>query len=478
MTVLEQSGGLGHKYLGVELNLPELGPITLTSVLRAATETAVYRTSHPEVVVKVFDLDCGLEDEVSYGPYVAFQLEVANYEEIAPIAELRSAVPAFHGSGLDGERKFAYVAMEFLDGCDLQEWCDDAREGGYPVEWLSEFRRVVYHTVSILERFHENRIVVIDFKPENVLRLKDGSIRFVDMGAFFTARHLGETKEYMYSATPDYAELLIDSSNVESGVPLTEASDIFAVGVALFEMVTGESRLSIDPQTADAILDEGSIYLFRDSQVRDVWKAYPHLTGELPLVEAQLKDRRLLFAEVWHVLKGYLATAYEEWDSLGATERDELLVNTGVTFIREHLPEPLRWLADAIARSTALRSLRLESVNDLKAFLGEPIGEEQRGQLLAANGFVRYLQDLGSAEMFLDRLQSWDLRGQQGPSPWAIAVPACGAFLGEQADFTFVVATAVDAEDHTFYHLAGDETGAAEPVALSSLSDATGAFLL
>src|SRR5262249_10085330 len=153
------------------------------------SETSFYATSHPAVVVKVFDLDCGKADEVSYGPYLGFQVELENFGDIQAVEALRSKVPVYYGSNLDMERKFAYIAMEFLQGDNLLAWCQSAAAAGYPEGWACELRAVLYETLDIVKLFHEHGIILIDFKPDNVIRSFNGAIRFVDLGAFFTPRH-------------------------------------------------------------------------------------------------------------------------------------------------------------------------------------------------------------------------------------------------------------------------------------------------
>lgn len=478
METNDQAIPAGHRFTGLQIELPNVGTVSLGAALRIASETAVYHTNLHDIVVKVFDLECGVADEVSYGPYVAFQLEVANFEEIGHYKSLRKSIPTYHGSGIDYERKFAFVGMEFLNGQDLQEWCDEATQSGYTHAWVDTYQSAIYETFSIMEQFHENGIVVIDFKPENVLRLSDGSIRFVDMGAFFTPRHLGKTKEYMYSATPDYAELLIDSSNIESGVPLTEASDIFAAGVAMFEMVTRESRLTVDGETADAILADTSAYLFRESQIRDVWQSYPHLKGVLPLVETQLRERRLLFAEFWHVLRGYLTDQIEDWDDLEPDVQDQMLMDTGLSFIRDNLPEKMQWLAEPIAQATTLRRLRIQSVSELKSLMSRPIDDDVRDDLDAHNVFVQFLKDQDELENFLNRLNLWDVRHHDLSGHWSISTRACCRHLANKEEYSYVIRTEIDFEGHAFYHLAGDETSDTPPTALSELIDSRTSWVL
>ena len=170
----------------------------------------------------MFDLSCGKADEISYGPYMSFGLEVANFEDILALEDLRPYVPAYYGANINYDQKFAFIAMEYLDGQNLKAWCEEAAVGGYEGEWLGEFKEAVYETLSIVTRFHEHGIILIDFKPDNIIRHRERGVEFVDMGAFFTPRHHGETEKYVYSATPDYAELLIDASNVQAGVPPTD----------------------------------------------------------------------------------------------------------------------------------------------------------------------------------------------------------------------------------------------------------------
>jgi len=477
MDASTQQGFTESRFSGLQIELPEAGAVTLGNALRMASETAIFLTDRPDIVIKVFDLECGNEEEVSYGPYVSFQLEVANFEEIGALGSLHHAIPAYYGSGLEFERKFSWVAMEFLNGKDLQEWCDDATAEGCSARWVAEFRRTIYETFSIMERFHENRIVLIDFKPENVVRLSDGNVKFVDMGAFFTPRHYGKTKEYMYSATPDYAELLIDSSNIQSGVPLTQASDIFAAGVALFEMVTQESRLTIDDETAESIKADPTAYLFRETQIRDVWQSYPHLEGVLPLVETQLKEGRLLFAEFWHVLRGYMAEEMDDWESIEPDTQDSMLMDTGMNFIRDHLPEPMHWLAEPIAYATVLRRLRYESMAELKSLMGNPISAEVRADLEENNQFVQYLRDQGELGDLLDGLNEWDVREHDLSGHWAINAMAGCHFLVDHEDYSYVIKAEMDDQGHHYYRLSGEDANES-PIPMMELKDSRMGWVL
>jgi serine/threonine protein kinase len=444
------------KFMDLKVDLPGLGRLGLTQVFKQTTETTIYRTENPGLVVKLFDLDCGKPEEVSYGPYTRFQLELANFEDIINLEALRRFVPVYYGANINYEKKYAYIAMEFFHGDDLQSWCDNAANEGFSEQWVTEFKEAIFEAFSILVQFHKHGIVVVDFKPDNILRLGERGVKFVDLGAFFTPRHYSAPEKYVYSATPDYAELLIDVSNIDTGIPPSEAADIFSAGVALFEMATGHSRLEIAEATAEEILARPELFRFRDSQIRDLWRQYPHLKDLLPLLETQLKERRLLFAEVWHLLKGYVSEKVPDWETVPAQQREQILLATGTTFIAEQLPEPLNWLAGPIAHSTVLRSIRLKSVNELLSLIQNPVSEPARQDVETFNTLIQYMRDLERSTEFVQRLNTWDTRLDKETGHWGISAPVAYAQLSDNALFTFVKEARRDPYGHRFFEIVAD----------------------
>lgn len=442
--------------LGKCVSLAGVGKVELTRLLNQNSETSVYVTSHPGLLVKTFHVDCGKADELSYGPYLRFRVEVENFKDIQGIEELRGRVPAFFGSDVDVERKFAYIAMEYLQGEDLLAWSQSAAAAGYPEAWVAQFRAALYETLAIVRLFHRHGIILIDFKPDNVIRLFEGRVKFVDLGAFFTPRHGRDTENYLYSATPDYAELVIDTSNVQTGLPLTSGSDIFSAGVALFELATERSRLAIADETAQEMLAQPSLYRFRDSQIRDIWRGSPHLQNLLPLVETQLSERRILFSEFWHLLKSYLAASVQEWESLPELEHQQMILTTGTAFISDQLPQPLQWLAEPIARATTLRSFRLKSVAELMRLISEPLSEAVRDDLAHHNVLIQMAGDFDPPVEFFEILSSWEVRLNPATEHWAICSTRAAAELRGVGEFTFLKEVCRDEEGHRFFQVVGD----------------------
>ncbi|MCZ7639344.1 MAG: hypothetical protein M5U12_26870 [Verrucomicrobia bacterium] len=189
-------------HAGLTVSVPGLGAVRLIRALASNPETALYQTDHAGVVVKIFDLSCGRPDEIGYGPYVNFQAELANFEEIHTLEGLRDFVPAYYGANIDYDAKYAFIAMEYLPGPNLRAWAEDEAARGYGPDTLDELRQATHEMLAILHLFHERGLLMIDFKPDNVIRLPDGRVRLVDLGAFFTPRHRANVANFVYAATP------------------------------------------------------------------------------------------------------------------------------------------------------------------------------------------------------------------------------------------------------------------------------------
>lgn len=458
------------RHAGLFVQVPGLGRVRLVHALAQNPETALYQTDHAGVVVKVFDLSCGKPDEIGYGPYLNFQAELANFEEIHAMDGVRECVPAYFGAQIDYDAKFACIAMEYLRGHNLRFWAEETAARGYDATALEDLRRASRDVFAILARFHQRGFIMIDFKPDNVIRLDDGSVRLVDLGAFFTPRHRANVASFVYAATPDHAEVLIDASNLQAGVPLSTASDVFSAGVALFELATANSRLQLDPNTAEEMLANPSMYRFRDSQIADVWRAFPHLKQALPLVRTQLRERRLLFSEAWHLLKAYVATKVADWESLDPAQQDQILLATGTTFIMEQLPPPLAWLAGAIAQATTLRSLRVRSLDDLMGLLASPAPDPVLADITEHNTLIRCLRGLELDTAFATRLNTWETRLDSSSGHWAIAAPVGIRELEENAGFVYLRASHRDDEGHSFWQAVGEEAADDTPAGKASLA--------
>ena len=130
---------------------------------------------------------------------------------------------------LGEDRGVHYIAMEMLPGSDLEA----VLRGGEPLS-LSEKLEVMAQVCRGLAFAHEHGIVHRDIKPSNIRLLDDGTVKIMDFGiAKLGGTHL--TKTGMMVGTVHYM-----SPEQVRGRPLDGRSDVFSVGVILYELLTGE----------------------------------------------------------------------------------------------------------------------------------------------------------------------------------------------------------------------------------------------
>ena len=130
---------------------------------------------------------------------------------------------------LGEDRGLPFIAMEMLPGADLETVLRSGEE--IP---LAEKLDVVAQVCRGLAYAHERGIVHRDVKPSNIRLLEDGAVKIMDFGiAKLGSTHL--TKTGMMVGTVHYM-----SPEQVRGRPLDGRSDVFSVGVILYELLAGE----------------------------------------------------------------------------------------------------------------------------------------------------------------------------------------------------------------------------------------------
>ncbi|MEM9783627.1 MAG: serine/threonine-protein kinase [Pseudomonadota bacterium] len=121
-----------------------------------------------------------------------------------------------------------YLVMEYVDAETLG---DRMRRG--PLPTLSEIASILRQMLEGLAAVHAQGIVHRDVKPANVMLLPDGRVKMTDFGVA-RVEALASTQAGMVG-TPAYM-----APEQFRGIPADERADIFACGVILFELITGQ----------------------------------------------------------------------------------------------------------------------------------------------------------------------------------------------------------------------------------------------
>jgi serine/threonine protein kinase len=129
---------------------------------------------------------------------------------------------------LSQDRGVPYIAMELLSGTDLETLV----RAGEPL-LLQEKLEIVIQICRGLSYAHEHGVVHRDIKPSNIRLLDDGTVKIMDFGiAKLGGQNL--TKSGMMVGTVHYM-----SPEQVRGAPLDGRSDVFSVGVILYELLAG-----------------------------------------------------------------------------------------------------------------------------------------------------------------------------------------------------------------------------------------------
>ena len=137
-----------------------------------------------------------------------------------------------------------YIVMEYIDGITLKEYIE--REGS--LRW----KDAVHFTIQILkglQHAHDKGIVHCDVKPQNIMVLPDGTIKVTDFGIARFARSEQRTITDKAIGSVHYI-----SPEQARGERTDEKTDIYSVGVILYEMLTGRLPFQAESAVSVAIM--------------------------------------------------------------------------------------------------------------------------------------------------------------------------------------------------------------------------------
>ena len=134
-----------------------------------------------------------------------------------------------------------YIVMEYVEGTDLKDY---VRQRGalHPIEAV----RIMMQIVSAIAAAHQNRIIHRDIKPQNILIDREGNVKITDFGIAVALSDTLLTQTNTLLGSVHYL-----SPEQARGGMATIQTDIYALGIVLYELLTG--RVPFDGESAVSI---------------------------------------------------------------------------------------------------------------------------------------------------------------------------------------------------------------------------------
>jgi serine/threonine-protein kinase len=205
--------------------ITHLGRYEIVGELGQGAMGVVYKATDPLidriVAIKTITLSLAQEEREEY--------EARFYQEAKAAGRLSHPnIVTIFDVGRSGD--IAYIAMEFLQGRELRDILND--EKLLPVDQVLD---IVAQVALGLAYAHEHGIIHRDVKPSNIMVLRDGHAKITDFGIARMASASVRTQTGMVLGSPKYM-----SPEQVMGKLTDQRSDIFSLGVMLYEMLTGQ----------------------------------------------------------------------------------------------------------------------------------------------------------------------------------------------------------------------------------------------
>jgi serine/threonine-protein kinase len=151
-------------------------------------------------------------------------------------------IAAVYDYGEDTAQRRSYLVMELVDGRPLDEIYSAGRLS------RAALVGIVAQTADVLQAAHDQGLVHRDVKPANILVTPSGQVKVTDFGIAKALADASFTDTGIVLGTPHYL-----SPEQAAGKPASPASDVYALGVVLYEGLAGERPFVRDTPVATAL---------------------------------------------------------------------------------------------------------------------------------------------------------------------------------------------------------------------------------
>ncbi len=317
---------------------------------------------------------------------------------------------------MDGEVLF--IAMEYLDGVTLKEYIDNVGA----LNWR-EAVHYIKQILSAVQHAHERGVVHRDIKPQNIMLLRDGTVKMMDFGIarvsdYETHSMSAEAIGSVHYISPEQA----------SGDVLDERTDIYSIGILLYQLCTGslpfddENAVTValmqiqeqpilprehsteipvgleqiilhammkDPleryvEASDMLMDietieENPAYVFRDENYEDLPNPTPTFTDSDASAEQQVVEEKPLTKEE----KKKLSTIWQIIAGVASAGAFFVLILIGMFVFPDILDEPKYEVPNLIDKmfDEVVANDKYEKFNIVKK--GEKASEKKKGMILS-----------------------------------------------------------------------------------------------
>ena len=232
-----------------------------------------------------------------------------------------------------------YIVMELIDGITLKQYMERRGKLNWP-----ESLHFITQIMKGLSHAHSRGIVHRDIKPQNIMVLRDGTVKVTDFGIAFLSNGSNPSNEAIGSVhyiSPEQAK----------GDYTDNRSDIYSAGVVLYEMLTSRlpfegsdpvsvaiqhfSAVPLSPREIDPEIPEALEQICMKAMAPDRNKRYSTADEMLADLEAFRKDPNINFE--------YSAEELRRETGSGGDEPTQYIPNTGVTRTKQnhYTPPPI-----------------------------------------------------------------------------------------------------------------------------------------